>query len=485
MLKEVLNQPQENLLKEERKWLSDLQVIFAKIGATEEDHTTLKQSIQQLDELFLLVVVGEFNSGKSSFINALLGSAILKEGVTPTTAQVNILKYGETSTHNVMTPHLHTITEPIEILRHVSIVDTPGTNAIIKEHQRITEEFVPRSDIVLFITSADRPFTESERQFMTQIRDWGKKVVIIVNKIDIFEDSHEQQQVVDFVSENTKSLIGIRAEVFAISARKARRAKQGNPRLWTESQFEPLEEFIQNTLDEKSRIRLKFLNPLGVGSRLLNQYLEHVNYHLGLLKDDFELLDNLERQLKIYRQDMQRDFKFRLSDIEKVLFEMEKRGNDFFDDVMRIGRVADLLRSEHIKREFENEVVADAPQEIEMKIAELIDWLVNADLNQWQSVIGHLEERKKEHQKQIIGEVGKSFRYDREHLLDTVARSAQRVVDTYDKNIESRQIAASAQLSVMGSAAVSLAGIGTMVTALRFTHRRSSFHFGSICHPCS
>ncbi len=69
----------------------------------------------------------------------------------------------------------------------INIVDTPGTNAIHREHEAITREFVPRSDMVLFVTSADRPFTESERAFLQGIREWGKKIVVVLNKIDILE----------------------------------------------------------------------------------------------------------------------------------------------------------------------------------------------------------------------------------------------------------------------------------------------------------
>ena len=69
----ILNSPQERLLKTERKLLSDLRIALLEFGITDEDHEALDQSIQQLDELFLLVVVGEFNSGKSALINVLLG----------------------------------------------------------------------------------------------------------------------------------------------------------------------------------------------------------------------------------------------------------------------------------------------------------------------------------------------------------------------------------------------------------------------------
>ena len=172
----ILTDAQEDLLKDARNLLNDLRASLIQFGATSEDHETLAQSIRQLDELFLLVVVGEFNSGKSAFINALLGQKLLKEGVTPTTTQINVLRFGETQERRVESENLHTLTAPVELLAELNIVDTPGTNAIIREHEAITQQFVPRSDLVLFVTSADRPFTESERAFLERIRDWGKKV---------------------------------------------------------------------------------------------------------------------------------------------------------------------------------------------------------------------------------------------------------------------------------------------------------------------
>ena len=110
---------------------------------------------------------------------------------------------------------------PLDLLNDISIVDTPGTNAIIREHEVITAQFVPRSDLVLFITSADRPFTESERVFLERIRDWGKKVVVVVNKIDILQTEAELTQVADFIEENARILLGISPDIFPVSSRQA------------------------------------------------------------------------------------------------------------------------------------------------------------------------------------------------------------------------------------------------------------------------
>lgn len=471
MLKTILTPQQEELLKQERQWLIDLQVTLAKLGMSNEDQTTLGRSIQQLDELFLLVVVGEFNAGKSAFINALLGQTLLKEGVTPTTSQVNVLKYGETSLRQAQDAHLQVINEPLDLLRRLHIVDTPGTNAVIREHQAITEEFVPRSDLVLFITSADRPFTESERSFLGQIKEWGKKVVLVINKVDIFENESELAQVVDFVRQNATVLLGVTPEIFPVSARQALRAKQGQPQLWNSSGFEPLENYIHHTLDETSRLRLKFLNPLGVGDRLVSKYSHITANRLALLSEDAETLSNLERQLELYRQDMSRDFGFRMADIENILYDMETRGNAYFDDTMRMGRIFDLLNKERIRRGFEQQVVANLPQAIEQKVTELIDWLVTSDLKQWQGVMDYLSKRRQAYEDLIVGEVGGTFRYDREHLIDSVGKSTQRVVETYNAPAEAQKIAARAQMAVAETAAaeVGAIGLGALVTALATT----------------
>jgi ribosome biogenesis GTPase A len=90
----VLSPEQEQLLKQTRTTLGDLRDALADAGAPAESRTALSDSIRQLDELFLLVVAGEFNSGKSAFINALLGAELLAEGVTPTTTQIFLIKYG-------------------------------------------------------------------------------------------------------------------------------------------------------------------------------------------------------------------------------------------------------------------------------------------------------------------------------------------------------------------------------------------------------
>jgi hypothetical protein len=127
---------------------------------------------------------------------------------------------------------------------------------------------------------------------------------------------------------------------------------------------------------------------------------------------------------------------------------MEQRGSDYFDETLRIGRVFDLMNRSRIQREFESRVVADVPTVIERKVNELIDWLVDSDLRQWQAVTEHLAERRRVHKERIVGEAMMgTFHYDHERLIEGVGRQAQRVVDTYDKSRGSK-VADGAQTAV-------------------------------------
>mgnify|MGYP003694621023 CR=1 FL=1 len=156
-----------------------------------------------------------------------------------------------------------------------------------------------------------------------------------------------------------------------------------------------------------------------------------------------------------------------MSDIDRILLEMEKRGHAYFDETMRIGRVMDLLNRSRVQQGFEQQVVADAPLQIERKVGELVDWLVEADLRQWQRVTAHLADRRRQHHDRIVGdENSRQFHDDRSRLIDSVGREAQRVVDSYDRRTEARELADGARNAVAAAAAVGAGalGLGAMVT---------------------
>lgn len=468
MLHRFLTPAQEALLMAERRQLAALRAPLLSLDATPEDLAALERAILGLDELFLLVVVGEFNAGKSAFINALLGDRVLTEGVTPTTTEIHILKYGEevgAAKDAGAERDLTVLTYPVEWLREINIVDTPGTNAVIQRHQQITEQFIPRADLVLFVTSADRPFSESERIFMGRIRAWGKKVVVVVNKIDILETPADVDKVLAFVEANSRELLGRRPMIFPVSARQARQAKQTldadeRTRLWAASRFEPLERYILETLDEAERLRLKLSSPLGVAGRLVERYLQVAEDRRTLLREDVATVRTIEAQLAAYEADMRRDFKYHLSHVDNVLYAMADRGSRFFDETIRLGRVLDLVNAEKVRGMFEREVVADTAAQVEAHTHELIDWLVEQDFRQWQGVMDYLNKRISHHEGHMIGQINSKFDYNRQTLLGSVGRAAREAVASYDKETEALALAESVQMAVAQMAVVEVGAIG-------------------------
>ncbi|MCA1723963.1 MAG: dynamin family protein [Thermomicrobia bacterium] len=368
---------QTDLIQQEQAFLRRLTDVMERFPGAAEDRTTVRDVSRALDDLFSVVIVGEFNAGKSAFINALLGQPVMEEGVTPTTTRINILRAGVEVTQGINSDGFVVVTHPAPFLGQVTIVDTPGTNAVIREHEAVTQQFIPRADLILFVTSADRPFSESERRFMAEIRAWGKKVVIVVNKVDLLSEA-DLETVLAFVREQVRALIDFTPEVFPVAARLALAAKQsphGEVRdsLWARSRFAPLEQYVIETLDVSHRLRLKLLSPLGVAAHVMGRYREAADERLTLLAGDRETLARIDQQLDVYRGDMEGDFTHYLTMVDNVVLQLVSRGDRFFADTLRIGRIPDLLNSERTRGAWERDVVRDTPQQIDGVVQALLN----------------------------------------------------------------------------------------------------------------
>ena len=367
------------------------------------------------------------------------------------------------------------VTTEAEVLRHLDVVDTPGTNAVLRKHESVTRDFIPRADLVLFVTSADRPFSESEREFLSAIRDWGKKVAVVVNKTDIILTDEDIERVVEFVEENARALLGFAPAIFPVSARQAQEARakpaRDSDELRRKSRIAALEGYIVDTLDEVERMRLKLLSPLEVGRRLARRYLEVADEREALLAEDFQALADIEEQLTLYREDLSRQYRFRRSDVENVLGAFERRGMEYFEETVRLGRIFDLTNRSKVKSEFERKVVADLPREIEGRVSELIDWLVERDVQQWEAIREHVARRRSEHADRIVGREGRGFDRDRQRLLESIGRTAQRTIETYDREQEADRLAESVQRAVAGAALLEVGalGLGAAVAAVAST----------------
>jgi hypothetical protein len=235
--------------------------------------------------------------------------------------------------------------------------------------------------------------------------------------------------------------------------------------------FAELEHYVAHTLDQKERLRLKLLNPIGIAMRLIDISRNKITNRREVLAADLQTIDDIDRQLDIYRGDQSREFDFRLAEVDNILQQFENRGVMFFDETLRVGRIPDLLNKARIQREFERSVVADVPQQIEQQVQDLIDWMVASELRQWQAVTEHVNRRARAHEGRVIGGETSTFQYDRQRLINTVGRAASRAVDDYDREREAAAMAEGVRAAVAGAALAQAGaiGLGAIVTALATT----------------
>ena len=230
--------------------------------------------------------------------------------------------------------------------------------------------------------------------------------------------------------------------------------------------IDDLEQFISATLDDVTRLQLKFNNPLGVADRLIEQVAEGLAAQSEALNEDKVTAASLETVVTEYERDLHGELPPRLAEVENILYRLEQRGLDFFDRTLRLTNVQNLMRGDKIRAEFEKQVLADVPQQTEEQVQRLIDWLVQKDLHEWQQVMSYLQRRQAQNVDHLVGEGYGPRETRRRELIDTVGKSVQTIVETYDRNQEASELAASVEAAVAQTALLEAGavGLGTLVS---------------------
>ena len=457
------------LLDEEREALRALRALLERLGSDPEALDPIDDLIDHLDELFLVVVVGEFNAGKSSVLNALFGERIVEEGPIPTTASITILRYGAEPRTRQLSEHVMERLYPAELLKHLNLVDTPGTNSVVRRHQEITEDFIPRADLVLFITSFDRPLSESERVFLNFIRDdWGKRLIFVLNKADLAaEGEGDLDQVVDYIKTSCEELLGFEPRVFPISARQAFRAKTSadgqRGALMEKSGFAELERFLDETLTGPEQLALKLTAPLDAAAKRLHMLRGRLDEREALLAEDEAQLEGLDAHFAEQESDLHRGYQGFLSEVDNVLMDMERRGVQFLEDNIRVSKIQMLRDRDAFKEEFSRQVIRDNEREIEDHLTDAVDWLLRHVVGLWNWTIARFNESERAGQKRALPQQNE-FLYNRSEVFDAMRREAERRIASYDLNEEARRIlenARSAAALFLGAQGIA-AGIGAI-----------------------
>jgi GTPase SAR1 family protein len=465
-MEQVLTRQQGELVALERKLVLRVRDALSKSDGPRADLDRLASLVNEMDELFLLVVVGEYNSGKSTFINALLGDEVFAMGDLPTTRAISILRYGQAGSPETIAPNIQLYHYPLDVLRDLDIVDTPGTNSIERMEEEITREFVPRADLILFVTSLLQPLTASELDFLTHIRQWGKKVVFIVNGVDRRNSDEQIDRVREYLSGEVSTRLGTAAPtlyfISALQALRGRMAGAGAPIPDPRNEYPALEKYVLETLRETERVRLKLLTPLGVLRLLLKNNLGTLDTRLTVVHEDARVLRSIRDQLESYTTEMRHDSERYLIEVRNVLYELERRGRSWFERTIRIGNANFLRNKDAVENRFKSEVVMDSQQQIEGVVHRMVDWTVQRNLRLWSSVFAELDAHTERLRASgaLAPHGDTEFQYNREELFARLREPVEKRLNEFDTEDEARGIVDSVKAAVAQTFGVNVLALG-------------------------
>ena len=274
---------------------------------TEINHEKLSGSVSELQlhlyDPFTFVIVGEVKAGKSSFVNALLSQneEICKVAPQPMTDTIQQILYGTEQHTEVINPYLKKIFLPVEILKEISIVDTPGTNTIVEHHQEITEQFIPSSDLIVFVFESKNPYRQSAWDFFQFIHsDWKRKIIFVLQQKDLMNETDLETNRLGDVAQAEK--LGIEnPHVFCVSAKQEQEEK------FDESGFSAIRDYIRSNITGGKAVQLKLGSTLDTAQNITARIEKGMT----------------ERQLQL-----QSDRNFR-TDIKQTLDAQEKKSHGY------------------------------------------------------------------------------------------------------------------------------------------------------------
>src|SRR3989304_2361568 len=456
--------------------LDNSKKFFERIGASDMEKKAVEMRTQ-LEEPFYLLVAGEYNSGKSSFINALWGEASLQEGPTPTTNRITLLTHGDKVEVKEVGDHLCQATYPMEALKDVTLVDTPGTNSIIIEHAALTESFVHRAELVLFVTSADHPFTESERQFLQFLKGkWGRKVLFILNKIDL-KSPEELNEIIIFLEKNCYRLLGFEPKILSVSAKEAYKGKaEANESLLAKSKIAEVESFIFDKLDLDTKIDFKLVSPLKYLHNVFSELQQNLNEKVSKCNTDIKSIERFETRLKNKKQDM-REYTLKYKDEIKLVFSRlkEKLDNFLNSYVTMKAVILSKIGREKIDDRFKREVygLLNPQTDMDRIIDDVVDYVARNNRSLWDLARDHIE--KEVGYDRRIGSIldGHAERHydDRKHEIEVALKSRSKEFRELDIERESERLNSSVQGGFISFLITEAVAVGLAI----FPQKRKSF----------
>lgn len=384
----------------------------------------LQGLLTDIREPLLFVVVGEVKAGKSSLLNALFGQEFAKVDVLPATDRVYIFRYGEEESSVEVSPQLTERYQPIAFLRDFNVVDTPGTNTMVPQHQTITESFIPRADLVLFVFSVTNPWTQSAWTLLDLVqKKWLKNLVFVLQQADL-RDAAEIEAIQRHLADTALQKLGFSPPIFAVSARKALTARSSGPdqeKLWEESQFGPLEEQINRMVTETGTHVLKLQSTAKTASLLLSEIAEQLRGSFDLLLRDEQHLTRVMAFLQARKEQTLRQVAGFLRGVDQACRDCAEQGTALIEEKLSFWKTWRLIWSrEQWQHDFQNEVETKLRQTVQPQVENAVQ-LLEADLRGiWPQLQDMIEAQFASEGKNRVSRAIPDFARQRRELLQSI-----------------------------------------------------------------
>lgn len=252
--------------------------------------------------------------------------------------------------------------------------------------------------------------------------------------MDVLAKESDRQEVQSFVRQGIIKLLGFEPSLFCVSSKitlqqkmlsrlpsealskeEKQVAEQKKGDVQTGKDWNDLEQYIFHQLNNTERLKLKLENPLGIADKLTNKYYREIEKDLEILKEDKKTVDIIENQLEIFRDEMTKDFKLHLTKIDNVFHELTQRGDNFFEDFLTLSNMATLMKQQKVEEAFNAHVISNIVTEIESRVSEIIDWIIDRRYKQWKAVTDFVYRRAKVSlsEEKLVGSLQKEFNFNR------------------------------------------------------------------------
>ncbi|MCS6871046.1 MAG: dynamin family protein [Anaerolineae bacterium] len=442
----------DNLRRKQREVLTATLDTLGKVdGLPEEQLAQARDALFHTDHPYLCVLVGAFNTGKSSLINALIGAPVLSVGATPTTNRIAILRYGE-ALQTLSGGDYDTLFYPSPLLQRLSFVDTPGLDSVFRSHAEVTRAFLHRADLVLLVMLATQAMSASSLSDIQKLRAYGKRLIVVVNQIDLIEPS-EREAVRAFVIEQGKLTLGESPQVWLTSAKWASEATRSLPRdedKWQASGFAQLEAYFEQALSDAERVRQKLETPQHIMRNVMSAANAQVAAQQSALAEYRRSAANVRGQIEASIREQEETARAIAAEIDAKFNEAIQRGQAAIRDVFRwskafslafsgLGEVVGIARffrrfgaQTHAQNAFAQHKVDEPLAQIPAIADRLAPRLEGRDIRDVEDLVLHtkqeLERLPSALQAKVIGTLSAPQSYDRT-ILKNVREKLQMQLD--------------------------------------------------------